>query len=78
MSTVIFSVSVMFMPAGEVDEDDLSRLTAKELRQHFERTIEEATPRKQIKVYNIDLSFHSLFVFTFSTYSGRCAASDKV
>lgn len=54
MSTTIFSVSVNFMPAGEVDEDDLSRLTAKELRQHFERTIEEATPRKQIKVY-IDL-----------------------
>ncbi|XP_076118898.1 uncharacterized protein xirp2b [Alosa pseudoharengus] len=36
--------------AEEVDEDDLSRLTAKELAQHFEKTIEEATPRKQIKI----------------------------
>ncbi|KAL2081438.1 hypothetical protein ACEWY4_023291 [Coilia grayii] len=36
--------------AGEVDDDDLSRLTAKELAQHFEKTIEEANPRKQIKI----------------------------
>lgn len=48
--SVIFTVNIIFLPAGEVDEDDLSRLSAKALAQHFEKTIEGATPRKQVKV----------------------------
>ncbi|XP_028847024.1 xin actin-binding repeat-containing protein 2 isoform X2 [Denticeps clupeoides] len=36
--------------ARGTEEEDLPRLSAKELAQHFEKTIEEATPSKQIKI----------------------------